>query len=227
MPIISPYANAPTLPDGETVDVRELVIGKWIELEIGPGRGMFLQERAMSAIDAGLVGLEIRRKWAALVDSRLKAQGLGGRARVFAEDALHALKRLGPDASVRRVFLLFPDPWWKKKHQKRLVMGDVFLEQIARLLEPNGELFVQTDVEERGSLRRGDHAERQVRSRGRGARFVTLDGSSVRRAHQPRKACDRGWLARVPDALQEALVGGSLERELAATGAVLRDVHGL
>ena len=149
MPIISPYANAPTLPDGETVDVRELVIGKWIELEIGPGRGMFLQERAMSAIDAGLVGLEIRRKWAALVDSRLKAQGLGGRARVFAEDALHALKRLGPDASVRRVFLLFPDPWWKKKHQKRLVMGDVFLEQIARLLEPNGELFVQTDVEER------------------------------------------------------------------------------
>lgn len=149
MPIVSPYLNAPTLPEGERVDVHSLVTGKWIELEIGPGRGMFLEERAMSAVEAGLIGLEIRRKWAALVDARLKAKGLGGRARVFAEDALHALKRLGPDGSVRRVFLLFPDPWWKKKHQKRLVMGDVFLEQIARLLEPNGELFVETDVEER------------------------------------------------------------------------------
>jgi tRNA (guanine-N7-)-methyltransferase len=43
----------------------------------------------------------------------------------------------------------FPDPWWKKRHQKRLVMGEGFLDQVARLLEPGGELFVQTDVEER------------------------------------------------------------------------------
>jgi tRNA (guanine-N7-)-methyltransferase len=147
--IASPYANAPTLPEGERVDIRTLVTGEWIELEIGPGRGMFLLERALAVPHAGLIGLEIRRKWAAIVDARLKAKGLGSRARVFAEDALYALGRLGPDASVRRVFLLFPDPWWKKRHQKRLVMGDVFLEQIARLLEPRGELFVETDVEER------------------------------------------------------------------------------
>ena len=149
MVVRSPYADAPVLPEGDSIDARTIVRGAWLELEIGPGRGMFLQERALSAPEAGLIGLEIRRKWAAIVDGRLRAKGLGDRARVFAEDALHALGRLGPDGAVRRVFLLFPDPWWKKRHQKRLVMGDVFLEQIARLLEPGGELFVQTDVEER------------------------------------------------------------------------------
>ena len=85
------------------------------------------------------------------MDGRLAKRGLAARARVFAEDARHALPRLRPDGSVRRVFLHFPDPWWKKRHQKRLVMKDGLLEQVARLLEPGGELFVQTDVEERAT----------------------------------------------------------------------------
>jgi len=144
-----PYDDAPCLPEGPSVDVRALAAGDWIELEIGPGRGWFLVERAVVEPRAALVGLEVRRKWAAIVDGRLAKRGLAPRARVFAEDARYALPRLGPDASVRRVFLHFPDPWWKKRHRKRLVMRDDFLEQVARLLEPGGELFVQTDVEER------------------------------------------------------------------------------
>jgi tRNA (guanine-N7-)-methyltransferase len=146
-----PYEDAPRLPEGERVDVRSLASGDWVELEIGPGRGWFLVERAAAEPRAALVGLEIRRKWAAIVDGRLATRGLAARARVYAEDAQHALMRLGPDGSVRRVFLHFPDPWWKKRHRKRLVMKDGFLEQVARLLEPAGELFVQTDVEERAA----------------------------------------------------------------------------
>jgi len=46
-------------------------------------------------------------------------------------------------------YLHFPDPWWKKRHEKRLVMGAPLLDSIARLLADGGELFVQTDVEER------------------------------------------------------------------------------
>jgi tRNA (guanine-N7-)-methyltransferase len=45
--------------------------------------------------------------------------------------------------------LNFPDPWWKKRHYKRLVVGTQVLAAIARLLRPGGELFIQTDVEER------------------------------------------------------------------------------
>ncbi len=148
-----PYADAPRLPEGETIDLRTLGRGKEIELEVGPGpKAGFLVERAVSAPDALLVGLEIRRKWAAVGDARLAKNGHAGRARVFCEDARLALPRLRPDASVARVFLHFPDPWWKKRHHKRLVMGDVFLDEVARLLARGGELFVQTDVEERAEL---------------------------------------------------------------------------
>jgi tRNA (guanine-N7-)-methyltransferase len=151
-----PYADAPRLFSTEAageVDLRGVVAARWIELEIGPGpKAGFLLERAEAAPEAGLVGLEIRRKWAAVGDARLAKAGAGKRARVFCEDARLALPRLRPDGGVRRVFLHFPDPWWKKRHRKRLVIGDEVLAEVARLLEPGGELFIQTDVEERAEL---------------------------------------------------------------------------
>jgi tRNA (guanine-N7-)-methyltransferase len=148
---VRPYADAPRLPEGERVDARAVVAGEWLEIEIGPGRGGFVFERAEAAPRCGIIGLEVRRKWAAIVDARLAKRGLAPRARVFAEDAKDALPRLGPDGVFKRAFLHFPDPWWKKRHHKRLVMGDVFLTEIARLLEPGGELYIQTDVEERAA----------------------------------------------------------------------------
>jgi tRNA (guanine-N7-)-methyltransferase len=126
-----------------------LVAGSHYELEIGPGRGGFLFERASAAPDAALLGVEVRRKWAQIVDERLAKRGLAGRARVFAEDAKDALSRLGPDAIFRCVFVHFPDPWWKKRHAKRILMDAPLLAEIARLLVAGGELFVQTDVSER------------------------------------------------------------------------------
>ncbi|MBS2018189.1 MAG: tRNA (guanine-N7)-methyltransferase [Deltaproteobacteria bacterium] len=138
-------------PD-DRVDARTLVTGAPLEIEIGPGpKAGFLLERVVSAPAAGLIGLEIRRKWAFVGDEKL-AKVAPGRARVFCEDARLALPRLGPNGTFARAFLHFPDPWWKKRHQKRLVMGDAFLTQIARLLVEGGELYVQTDVEERAEL---------------------------------------------------------------------------
>jgi len=150
-----PYDDCPRLPapppSGEDapIDPRSLVAGETIEVEIGPGRGGFMFERAAAAPTAGLLGFEVRRKWATIVDRRLAKAGLGARARVFAEDAKAALPRLGPDGSIARFYVHFPDPWWKKRHTKRLVMGDVLVDQMRRLLAIGGELFVQSDVEER------------------------------------------------------------------------------
>lgn len=148
-----PYADAPRLPDGERVVVHDVVKGAWLELEIGPGpKAGFLVERAIAAPEAGLIGLEIRRKWASVGDAKLAKLGHAARVRVLCEDAKRALPRLSPDGAFSRVFLHFPDPWWKKRHHKRLVMGDTFLVHVSRLLAPGGELFVQTDVDERAEL---------------------------------------------------------------------------
>lgn len=148
---MKPYADAPRLPDGDVVDVRGIVKGAPVEIELGSGRGGFIVERATAAPEAALLGLEVRRKWASIVDARLGKMGLHARARVFAEDARVALPRLRPDASVRRMYAHFPDPWWKKRHQKRLMLSPGVIDEVARLLEPGGELFIQTDVEARAA----------------------------------------------------------------------------
>jgi len=146
----NPYEHAPRLPEGESVDPR-LLVGAGttpIEIEIGPGRGGFVFERLAADPAVRLLGLEIRRKWATIVDDRLRERGLGDRARVLAEDARSAFPRF-PAACARAVFVHFPDPWWKKRHAKRLVITTELLPQLCRVLEPGGALFIQTDVAER------------------------------------------------------------------------------
>lgn len=145
-----PYHDAPRLPE------TPLVLGPGallrgdepIELELGPGRGSFILERLEHDPRARIIGLEIRRKWATLVDRRLGERGLHHRGRVFAEDARTALPRL-QSGCVSRIYVHFPDPWWKKRHHKRLLAQDSLVEHAARLLRVGGDFFVQTDVEER------------------------------------------------------------------------------
>jgi tRNA (guanine-N7-)-methyltransferase len=145
------YAHAPRLPEGEIDPGAVVGTGPApVELEIGPGRGGFMFERLAVEPELRMIGLEIRRKWATLVDERLKRQGLGGRARVFAEDAKLVVPRFVP-GSLRAAFVHFPDPWWKKRHQKRLLLNTELVAALARALRPSGELFVQTDVAERAA----------------------------------------------------------------------------
>jgi tRNA (guanine-N7-)-methyltransferase len=155
---LTPYADAPRLPAGEALGIDQILVRstppgegtaaplpRRLELEIGPGRGGFLLERLATGPDVCIVGLEIRLKWASLVDQRLHELGLADRGRVFAEDIRVALPRLA-DGSLSRVFVHFPDPWWKKRHAKRRLATDGVITEIARLLTDSGELFVQTDV---------------------------------------------------------------------------------
>jgi tRNA (guanine-N7-)-methyltransferase len=148
------YARAPRLPADGHIDLRRLLEAsvEHFEIEVGPGRGGFMMGRLSAREDVGIVGFEVKRKWVTIVNERLGREGLGTRGQVYAEDARLALPRLGPDGSVAAFFFHFPDPWWKKRHQKRLVLGPTLLDEVARLLRPRGELFVQTDVEERAVL---------------------------------------------------------------------------
>lgn len=148
----SPYAAAPRLPAGDSLCLEQIFPGcpagretAGVELEIGPGRGGFILERLAEAPEVCIIGLEIRLKWASLVDERVRSLGLDGRGRVFAEDIRFALPRFR-GGSLSRVFIHFPDPWWKKRHAKRRLASGGVVEQLARLLAPGGELFVQTDV---------------------------------------------------------------------------------
>lgn len=139
---------APRAPEG-LFRLDQLIRGQGpLELDIGFGRGASLFSRVETAPEARLVGIEVKTKWAAKVEQRRLALA-HDRVRVLCGDARDILSRAQPDACVDRVFVHFPDPWWKKRHAKRRLVDREFVEELARLLRSTGELFVQTDVEDR------------------------------------------------------------------------------
>lgn len=143
--------GAPRPPDGR-FSLEALIGGTGpLELDIGFGRGQSLLERAEAAPGSRIVGIEIKSKWAYKVDERLKKQGVSN-VQVLCGDAREILKRAGPDGVVDKIALHFPDPWWKKRHRKRRVIGEVLLVELRRLMRVQGELFIQTDVEDRAEL---------------------------------------------------------------------------
>ena len=142
---------APRISDGP-VDLRSLIAGEGdLELEIGFGRGGFLYERAAAAPESRIIGIEIKNKYAFLVSERLKKRGIL-HVQAYSGDAREILSRTTCEGALARVFVHFPDPWWKKKHLHRRVLDDTLLVNVARLLRADGELFVQTDVLDRAEL---------------------------------------------------------------------------
>lgn len=140
--------HAPRAPEGR-FSLEALVEGEGpIELDIGFGRGLSLFERAALAPESRIIGIEVKTKLAYKADERIRKQGLSNVA-ILCGDAREILKRAEPSGSVRRVSLHFPDPWWKKRHDKRRVIGDALLAELSRLMKPGGALFIQTDVEHR------------------------------------------------------------------------------
>jgi tRNA (guanine-N7-)-methyltransferase len=143
------YEHAPRLPETGEIRLDEVVPGRGpLLLEIGSGRGAFALQYAAQHPDHRVLALEIRRKYAAILAERFAKQGLPN-ARCYAEDARAVLPRLRPDAAVQFVAIHFPDPWWKKRHAKRLVVGDALVNELARLVAPGGLVLVQTDVDTR------------------------------------------------------------------------------
>jgi tRNA (guanine-N7-)-methyltransferase len=141
---------APAPPEGP-LDLAQLLPGEGgVEVEVGFGHGNFLYERGLARPDVKLFGFEIKKKWSYLVAERLRKRGLHN-VLAWGADARHVLPRV-PANSVRRVFMHFPDPWWKRRHEKRRLTGDGLIDQVARVLVPGGEFYVQTDVADRASI---------------------------------------------------------------------------
>jgi tRNA (guanine-N7-)-methyltransferase len=112
-------------------------------LEVGFGGGEHLAAQAAAHPDVLLIGAEPFRNGVASALRHIDERGLGN-VRIHDGDARAVLERL-PDASLERVFILFPDPWPKTRHHKRrLIQADVVAE-LARVLRPGGRLRFASD----------------------------------------------------------------------------------
>ena len=92
----------------------------------------------------GLIGCEPYEDGVVKVLSAIDSGQLAN-VRLHADDARAVLRWL-PDASIARAFVLFPDPWPKKKHRKRRLVGTATLGLLARVMRPGAELRIGTDI---------------------------------------------------------------------------------
>jgi len=113
----------------------------WLEIGFGGGEHLAAQARAHPEI--GMIGVEpyeggIVKLLAAIEEERLD------NVRILVDDARRLLRRL-PEASIGHVFILFPDPWPKKRHHKRRIVNPVTVADLARAMRPGAELRLATD----------------------------------------------------------------------------------
>ena len=112
-------------------------------LEIGFGSGEHLAAQAHANPRTGLIGCEPFVNGIARLLSRIDEQRLGN-VRIFPDDTRLLLGRL-PPASIGRVFVLFPDPWPKKRHAGRRIVAPEVLDQLARIMVDGAELRLASD----------------------------------------------------------------------------------
>jgi tRNA (guanine-N7-)-methyltransferase len=112
-------------------------------LEVGFGSGEHLLEQALANPRVGLIGAEPYEAGVAKLLSKLERRPVDN-VRIHEGDARDIIEVL-PDASLGRVFVLFPDPWPKTRHHKRRFIQMQMLDVLARVMKPGAELRVASD----------------------------------------------------------------------------------
>jgi len=132
-------------PPGEVIDPASLFARPFdqIWLEVGFGGGEHVAAQARLHPEAGIVGCEVFVNGIASLLGHL-AEGDIDNVRIFGEDVRRLLPAF-PAASLGRVFVLFPDPWPKKRHALRRFIGPDNLDALARVMAPGAELRVASD----------------------------------------------------------------------------------
>jgi len=131
-------------PARRPLDLATLFGDRPVWLEIGFGGGEHLARQAARRPDVRFLGCEPFVNGVAMLLSRLKGEGLPNVA-IHPGDARDLLEVL-PPASIGRAFLLYPDPWPKKKHHRRRFVTPEHLAPLARVLAPGAQLRIATDI---------------------------------------------------------------------------------
>jgi tRNA (guanine-N7-)-methyltransferase len=115
-----------------------------IEVDLGCGDGSFLVEIAGANPARDFLGIERLPGRVRSAHRKITARGLTN-ARVLLVETSYAVRRMLPASSVAQFYLMFPDPWPKRRHWSRRVVTEDFFASIHRALVPHGVLRIATD----------------------------------------------------------------------------------
>jgi len=117
-----------------------------VEVELGSGDGSFLAEYAALNPGRGFLGVERLLGRLRKLERKALRRGLSN-LRVLRLEAGYVLRWKLASGTVSALHVYFPDPWPKRRHWKRRLVNEAFVEESARILRPGGRVFLRTDNE--------------------------------------------------------------------------------
>lgn len=118
-----------------------------LHIEIGSGKGTFLVNQAKFQPDNNFIGIEWANRYYRFAVDRIGRWNLQN-VRIIRTDAAKFIAENVPEKSVDCFHIYFPDPWPKKRHNKRRFFNEANTEQLIRCLKPEGAIRVATDYAE-------------------------------------------------------------------------------
>ncbi len=115
-------------------------------LEVGFGNGDSLVEMAKATPEKDFIGIEVHEPGVGRLINNVVTSELKN-LKAYCHDAVEIFQDCIPDASVDRMQLFFPDPWHKKRHNKRRIVQSEFVQQVRQKLEIGGIWHMATDWE--------------------------------------------------------------------------------
>ncbi|WP_299848715.1 tRNA (guanosine(46)-N7)-methyltransferase TrmB [uncultured Roseovarius sp.] len=131
-------------PDRNPIDLKEYFGDREIWLEVGFGGGEHLVHQAKENPDIGIIGCEPYINGVAMLLGKIREAGAQNLA-VYPGDVRNMFDVL-PDNSISRAFLLYPDPWPKKRHHRRRFVTPEHLTPLSKALKSGAIFRVATDI---------------------------------------------------------------------------------
>tara|TARA_B100000609_G_scaffold196884_1_gene193006 strand:- start:935 stop:1651 length:717 start_codon:yes stop_codon:yes gene_type:complete len=133
-------------PKRKKIRLSEIFHGKSVWLEIGFGGGEHLIHQARLNPDIGFIGCEPYQNGVAKLMGKLKANPCQN-IKLYDGDIRNVFDVLTKN-SISKVFLLYPDPWPKKRHHRRRFVTQEFLIPLHGSMKPGSILRIATDIED-------------------------------------------------------------------------------
>ncbi len=118
-----------------------------VTVEIGSGKGRFLIGSAMESPGQNFIGIEKSLHYHRVIESRIRRRGLRN-VRLINFDAFLVMQKMFAGQSVTGIHIYFPDPWPRKREQKRRIIRAEALQEMWRVLVPGGSGIYVTDHRE-------------------------------------------------------------------------------
>jgi tRNA (guanine-N7-)-methyltransferase len=211
-------SDFPPLPDDPAcLDAARIDPRAWFdepdrpfELEIGSGKGTFLIQAARARHSVNFLGIEWAHEFWLYAADRCRRHSLDN-VKLLHADATEFLRWRAPDAFVDVLHLYFSDPWPKKRHHKRRVVTDRFLEETHRVLKPGAQLRIVTDHDDYWQWME-EHFNRVCQGGAKALRFERLEEAAAKEVIRIAPPDDGDGEGDAP------LVGTNYERKFAREG---------